>query len=278
LELHADRYIKRPHVLAWADTLAARYFRARCCFDLNNQGPVTTSHLRLLVDANDNGIFADDTPIAGAVSLGGNLYRFSGVSALVNDRRFTLSTTNIGSTPLPVELLYFNAEVNMDRTVDLSWTTGSERNNAGFVVQRSANASDWTDVLQRNGIGTGSTTTSYVDLDASPLPGHSYYRLKQIDHDGTPSYAPVVHVYLEEELDILVFPVPARDELSITQGPTSSIVSVSLINGLGQVAPVPLQRAADRMVLDVASLPVVAYVLMIIGMETTQQHRVIIAR
>ncbi|HMQ77776.1 MAG TPA: hypothetical protein PKA92_16920, partial [Flavobacteriales bacterium] len=68
-------------------------------FDLNGLGPVTTSELRLLVDTDNDGLFADETPISGAIDDGGGMYRFAGVSALQNNRRFTLGTTNILSTP-----------------------------------------------------------------------------------------------------------------------------------------------------------------------------------
>ncbi|HMR29283.1 MAG TPA: hypothetical protein PKE21_17535, partial [Flavobacteriales bacterium] len=68
-------------------------------FDLNGLGAVTTSELRLLVDTDNDGLFADETPISGAIDDGGGMYRFAGVSALQNNRRFTLGTTNILSTP-----------------------------------------------------------------------------------------------------------------------------------------------------------------------------------
>jgi hypothetical protein len=49
-------------------------------FDLTGQGPVTATDLRLLVDVNNNGMFVDDPAIAGAIPVGGNLYRFAAVS------------------------------------------------------------------------------------------------------------------------------------------------------------------------------------------------------
>lgn len=50
--------------------------------------------LRLLVDTDNDGIFADQTPIATATSLGGNVYRFINVTALANNTRFTFALVN----------------------------------------------------------------------------------------------------------------------------------------------------------------------------------------
>src|SRR5690606_21847334 len=96
-------------------------------FDLSALGPVTASDLRYLVDTNNDGSFADETPIDGAVSLGNGQYSFAGITALVNNARFTLGTANAASTPLPIELLAFSAMPAAPGTVELTWSTASER-------------------------------------------------------------------------------------------------------------------------------------------------------
>jgi hypothetical protein len=70
-------------------------------FDLTGLGSVTTHRLRLLVDMNDDGNFADETPIAGAFSLGSNVYRFSNVTELTASgsasHRFTLAIASLAA-------------------------------------------------------------------------------------------------------------------------------------------------------------------------------------
>lgn len=61
-------------------------------FDLTGLGTITTADLRLLVDTDNDNSFADETPIAGATSVGGNVYQFAGVTQIANGTRFTLST------------------------------------------------------------------------------------------------------------------------------------------------------------------------------------------
>lgn len=69
-------------------------------FDLTGMGTFVASELRLLIDTDNDGVFADEIPISGATSLGGNVYQFAGVSSIANNLRFTLalSCTNYTST------------------------------------------------------------------------------------------------------------------------------------------------------------------------------------
>ena len=87
------------------------------------------------------------------------------------------------SIPLPVELLYFNAEVNEQKKVDISWATASELNNDYFVVQRSK------DAVLFDKIGTvkepirikdGNQEYEYIDYEDKP--GINIYRVRMINN------------------------------------------------------------------------------------------------
>ncbi len=70
-------------------------------FDLTDMGSVTASDLRLVVDTDGDGVFADDaTTVGGAIYVSGNVYEFSGVTQLSNNSRFTIATTDYSTTPL----------------------------------------------------------------------------------------------------------------------------------------------------------------------------------
>lgn len=58
---------------------------------------ISTGNLRLLVDTDNDGSFADETPISGATNLGSNVFQFAGITALTNNVRYTfgLATTTI---------------------------------------------------------------------------------------------------------------------------------------------------------------------------------------
>ena len=154
-------------------------------FDLTGLGPVTASDLRLLVDMNDNGIFSDETVagggvISGASLVAGNVYQFTGVSALTDHLRFTLGTINSTQTPLPIELLSFRATPDASQ-VDLDWSTATETNNDYFTIERSTNGVDWSEIVRQPGSGTTTSQVNYHAIDPNPFVGTSYYRLKQTD-------------------------------------------------------------------------------------------------
>jgi hypothetical protein len=91
---------------------------------------------------------------------------------------------------LPVELNFFTASAGVDR-VTLNWSTAAELNNYGFEIQRSEEVSNapgnrnWHTIGFVNGFGTTTENKNYTFTDRNPLNGISYYRLKQVDFDGT---------------------------------------------------------------------------------------------
>jgi hypothetical protein len=88
------------------------------------------------------------------------------------------------SQPLPIELLYFNAEKE-NKLVTCRWVTQSETNNDYFTVERSKDAVNFETIGQITGAGTSTLQHSYSYTDAFPIEGISYYRLRQTDFDGT---------------------------------------------------------------------------------------------
>jgi hypothetical protein len=98
-----------------------------------------------------------------------------------------------GVNPLPIELLEFSATANGNQ-VDVFWTTASEINNERFEVERSSNAQSFTKIATLAGAGNSNTLLSYTATDLQPLIGVSYYRLKQIDYNGSFEYSEIVPV------------------------------------------------------------------------------------
>ncbi|MGV9013960.1 MAG: hypothetical protein ACOH13_15320 [Flavobacteriales bacterium] len=96
--------------------------------------------------------------------------------------------------PLPIELLSFTALANGDR-VDLAWATASEKDNDHFNVERSADAVTFEPISQVSGAGNSQGVLHYTDVDRQPLPGLSYYRLRQTDFNGTATVSPAVPVF-----------------------------------------------------------------------------------
>lgn len=128
---------------------------------------------------------------------------------------------------LPIELIYFTAELN-DKVVDLNWTTAVEINNEYFTVERSANGVDFKEVLQLAGAGTTNETKYYQAQDMEPLKGTSYYRLKQTDRDGSFEYSDIVVVKnnAAADIELTIYPNPATGRyLNIDLGAATSFIT-----------------------------------------------------
>ena len=87
---------------------------------------------------------------------------------------------------VPVELSSFNANL-IDKNVVINWVTSTETNNMGFRIERRSltTNSGWQELGFVNGNGTTTEKSIYSFVDKNPVEGKSYYRLKQIDFDGS---------------------------------------------------------------------------------------------
>ena len=119
---------------------------------------------------------------------------------------------------VPVELASFTAFTGGE-TVKLSWQTASELNNKGFEVQRKATGkNEWSVLGFVKGVGTSTEPADYSYTDNNPLNGKSFYRLKQVDFDGSSklcnpvevSFSPVISFSLAQN-----YPNPFNPETRI---------------------------------------------------------------
>ena len=116
-----------------------------------------------------------------------------------------------GGQLLPVELVSFEAMLD-GNTVELHWQTASETNNAGFEIQsRISNLEfqnfDWDVLAFVEGYGTTERPQAYHYRIENLEPGRHFFRLKQIDFDGTFEYHPEVEVIVEMVERFIVEPV-----------------------------------------------------------------------
>ncbi len=112
---------------------------------------------------------------------------------------------------LPIELTSFSASCGKN-FVDLKWSTASELNNDYFQIERSADARNYEAIGTVDGSGNSSSSHNYSFSDEQPLPGTSYYRLKQVDFDNTYSFSNMESVNCNTTLGLFLYPNPSRDE------------------------------------------------------------------
>ena len=119
---------------------------------------------------------------------------------------------------LPIELLSFTATCN-GKYAELAWSTASERNNDYFVIERSADAIEFTEVGRVAGAGNSIEQLDYTFNDYGIHGGDNYYRLVQVDYDGTRSVSEIVVANcvdaVDEEPEVMAYPNPFNGELTI---------------------------------------------------------------
>ena len=106
---------------------------------------------------------------------------------------FQNTSTYRTAVPMPVALRRFAAEPSASG-VALTWETASERDNAGFAVERSRDGAAWTELTFVTGAGDATEAIAYDYTDVAAAAGTNYYRLRQVDFDGVATYSPVVTV------------------------------------------------------------------------------------
>ena len=118
---------------------------------------------------------------------------------------------------LPLELLEFKGRLENNDAL-LNWKTSNEINTKEFVVERSADGSNYISagtVISANspGIHNYSFTDPNIVTTGADI---VYYRLKQIDVDGRYTYSKVVTISIKNITDAGLYPNPATNEINLT--------------------------------------------------------------
>jgi hypothetical protein len=161
----------------------------------------------------------------------GTLESFSDVSSF---SPFTFGSRLL-LNPLPIELLSFTG-TSAETGNQLTWSTATEINNDYFVLERSVDANDFSQVAIVDGHGNSSSIIKYDYFDDKPVDGMNYYRLKQVDHNGNHSYSPIVSLSygIPDESFIVAYPNPTS-ESTISILLSGNIKDIIIYNVLGEV-------------------------------------------
>lgn len=119
-----------------------------------------------------------------------------------------------GFITLPVALVSFKAVLE-ENLVKLTWITASERNNAYFNIQRSTDGVYFETIGKVLGNDNSNETIIYNYLDREGPDGVVYYRLMQVDHDGTPSLSTVIRINKSGSDEVKIYPNPVENILTL---------------------------------------------------------------
>ena len=135
-----------------------------------------------------------------------------------------LKATNTGT--LPVNLLSFEGEKEQGGNL-LTWTTASEINNDHFELQRSIDGVNFETITVIGGQGTSYQINHYDFLDTRDFNGIVYYRLKQVDFDGTTTYSNTISISNAQAITIF----KSGENAATINGENLSAVEVFDMNG-----------------------------------------------
>ena len=159
--------------------------------------------------------------LGSTVVTGGGTWSLAHVSVTTpSSNSATATSAALGTSQfschitLPVQLIYFNAQAK-GSTALLTWSTAWERDNKGFVLERSADGIQFEAIGTVQGNGTKTNLSTYDYSDQQPLEGTSYYRLKQVDINGASTYSEIRTVSFYGNQTVQIFPNPANDFLTV---------------------------------------------------------------
>ena len=193
----------------------------------------TLSYQVATITFSDAGFIAQATPVT---------FRIYACNPTAGGGTLKLDEIQFNGSSLPVTLLSFTAKPEGDR-VQLAWATTSERDADRFVVERSADLSEYVSVGEVTAKGTTDARQYYGLTDRQPLPGNNYYRLRQIDLDGTShTFKPVAAVVTVDDIVATLYPNPADPARIHLRLWNADAGSVRLLTLSGQLVESRLER------------------------------------
>ncbi len=184
-------------------------------FDLNGvMISGNPAYITLLISEGDDDFTSGTYRLYNAPVLINNILTYAGITLNHNDY-FTF-LTNLQSA-LPVALTDFAANSCGD-DICLKWQTTSESNNLYFEVERSTDGQQFIILGMVKGNGNTSTAHRYSYTDSQPLNGKRFYRLKQVDADGSFAYSKTVvfNTGKEYRFNTFITPNPATTTMNLS--------------------------------------------------------------
>ena len=152
-----------------------------------------------------------------------------------------------GSIILPIELFSFQGKA-YDQYIELTWQTAMELNNDYMAIERSIDGRTFEEIGRQTGMGNTFEMQEYRFSDKNPLKGTNYYRLRQVDYDGTTTYHKVIAVLFGGEGEKpRLYPTTANNWVSLSlKEPLSTSTELLIQNANGQIVARQLLQAGEQ--------------------------------
>lgn len=174
---------------------------------------------------------------------------------------------------LPVILNNFSAALT-NNEIELDWQTSQELNSDKFIVEKSTDGINWQTIAVVAAAKNSDITKNYSITDGQVL-AINYYRLKEVDADGSYTYSKVVKITKAEKTDfsVKIFPNPVTATATVTTSSSvSKTVHIGVFNSNGiQVKEITKQLTIGTNNIDipaVSTLPNGMYTVVMSGNNT----------
>jgi SdrD B-like domain/Secretion system C-terminal sorting domain len=166
----------------------------------------------------------------------------TGIVVTTTTNNLSFDAGVVGAITLPARLEF--AAIKQGSAAKLNWKVTQEDNVAMYVLERSVDGINYTDINKQNSSGL----SLYLHTDAQPIAGINYYRIRIVDNDGRITYSEVRTLLFGKNGQVLLFPNPASDKINIQlpENWQSKKVKIELFNQAGQLVISKTQTQASQ--------------------------------
>ena len=185
------------------------------------------AHLSGGIWVNEGRISSSGDNTAGTITSGTSVSTFS---------PFALASSSSSENPLPV--VFGNVKAyEKNNGVQIEWSNMTEKDVAGYTIERSANGTDFAAIGQQLPTSNQDDRADYSAFDAAPQSGTNYYRIKAEETTGKIVYSKVLSVSLGLTTQSLrLYPNPVKgNQVNISlSGVRSGQYDLRVVNMTGQ--------------------------------------------
>jgi hypothetical protein len=199
----------------------------------------------------------------------------------LNDFAVTAPKPDFCKGVLPVELTYFQTQATDNQKVIIKWETAMEINSSYFVLERSRDAVNYKSIANIEAAGSSTSKKTYSFTDESALFGTNYYRLSQIDRDGTMQiFRPQSVIIEDSNVAFGVFPNPSIQSNFNVKVEDSDEASLNLTDFSGKAIALNINKLTQTIleVIPFESLKLGMYILEVQTLGSLKKHKILILK
>jgi hypothetical protein len=207
------------------------------------------------------------------------IYKLNNAVTALN--RLRLDNILLQATALPVELTYFQTQATDNQKVNIKWETATEINSSYFVLERSRDAVNYKSIANIEAAGSSTSKKTYTFTDESALFGTNYYRLSQVDKDGTQQvFRPQAVVIDDAYVAFGVFPNPSMGSNFNVKVEDSDEASLNLTDFSGRVINLNINKLTQTIleIIPSESLNFGTYILEVQTLGSLKKHKILILK